>query len=179
MAVHGLPAPRAALCCWHRVAGTFGTAELQALVPWGSGNGAVAPPPWGPSRPCAAEARDSSSLCTRGRNRRVVELWKCRGFIPIAAIIITVHGNVTFPLSYSTSNPNSIPAGLGGWGSTECPTLVPPWHQNSLEGAARGMNEGEREMCQWLTPRSPVTPLPGAHPCPGTGADVGSLPVLG
>lgn len=58
------PALRAALWCWDKVAGTFRRAELQALAPEGSGNGAVAPPPWGPSEPCAAEAPDSSSLCT-------------------------------------------------------------------------------------------------------------------
>lgn len=95
-----------------------------------------------------------------GQKQAGVKLWKC-SFIPIAAIITTVHGNVTFPLSYSISNPNSIPAGLGGWGNTECPTLVPPWHQNSLEGATRGVNGGEREMCQWLTPRCPGAPRMG------------------
>lgn len=53
VALDGPPAPRAALCCWYEVAGTFGREELQALVPRGSGNGAVAPPPWGPSGPSA------------------------------------------------------------------------------------------------------------------------------
>lgn len=58
-------------------------------------------------------------------------------------------------------------------------------------GGSQGVNKGEKERCQGLTPRCPVAPwgwvlpwqlqprLLGAHPCPGTGADIGSLPVLG
>lgn len=47
-------APRAALHCWGKVGGTFGRAQLQALDSRGSGNRAVAPPPWRPWRPCTA-----------------------------------------------------------------------------------------------------------------------------
>lgn len=81
----------AALSAWH-------LRESRAARPWSQrlwewGRGSPSPGTLG-TLPCRTP---SPITLPRDRNRLVLELWKC-SFIPIAAIIITVDGNVTFPL---------------------------------------------------------------------------------
>lgn len=89
------PAPRAALCCGVRWLAPLGEQSSRPLLPGALGMGQGLLLPGDPQNP-ALHRHQRAHHCTRGRSRQVVELWKC-SFIPIAAIIIAAHGDVTSP----------------------------------------------------------------------------------